>query len=502
MTPQHDTLYLTRLGIDSYKEAVIYMREDCHVCRSEGLTAHARVRVTLGDRFIIATLNTINSDILEKDHAGLSEYAWKLIGANEKDLISVSHARTILSMSHVRSKIYGNRLSAEDIKAIIEDVSAGLYADIHIAAFLSACAGGRMDMEEVVNLTRAMIDVGNRISWGGGLVVDKHCVGGLPGNRTTPIVVSIVAAFGLIIPKTSSRAITSPAGTADTMEVLAPVELNIKSMRRVVEQENGCIVWGGSVDLSPADDLLIQVEKALDLDSEGQLVASVISKKISAGSNHILIDIPVGPTAKVRDMGAAQILENYLVTVGKELDISIKTLISDGTAPVGRGIGPALEARDIVAVLSGDSAAPADLKERAILLAGHILEFSPDVTEGDGMVIARKILDNGRAWQKFQAICAAQGGMREIPEAKYKHIIHAPHGGTILSIDNRKIAKIAKLAGAPYTKAAGVDLYIHVGQKIDKGAPVYSIHADSPGELAYSLNFLAEGNHVVQIKED
>jgi len=502
MAKQHDKLYLTRLGIDSYKEAVIYMREDCHVCRSEGLTAHARVRVTLGDKSIIATLNTISSDILEKDHAGLSEYAWQLISANENDMISVSHARTILSMSHVRSKIYGNRLSAEDIKAIIEDVSAGLYADIHIAAFLSACAGGRMDMEEVVDLTRAMIDVGNRINWGGGLVVDKHCVGGLPGNRTTPIVVSIVAAFGLIIPKTSSRAITSPAGTADTMEVLAPVELNIKSMRRVVEQENGCIVWGGSVDLSPADDLLIQVEKALDLDSEGQLVASVISKKISAGSNHILIDIPVGPTAKVRDMGAAQILENYLVTVGKELDISIKTFISDGTAPVGRGIGPALEARDIVAVLSGDSAAPADLKERAILLAGHILEFSPDVAEGDGMVIARKILDNGRAWQKFQAICTAQGGMREIPEAQYKHIIHAPHGGTILSIDNRKIAKIAKLAGAPYTKAAGVDLYIHMGQKIDKGAPVYSIHADSPGELAYSLNFLAEGNHVVQIKED
>ncbi|MCF6215988.1 MAG: thymidine phosphorylase family protein [Emcibacter sp.] len=502
MPPQHDKLYLTRLGIDSYKEAVIYMREDCHVCRSEGLTAHARVRVTLGDRFVIATLNTISSEILEKDHAGLSEYAWKLIGANEKDLISVSHARPILSMSHVRSKIYGNRLSAENIKMIVEDISAGLYADIHIAAFLSACAGGRMDMEEIVNLTRAMVNVGNRITWGTGLVVDKHCVGGLPGNRTTPIVVSIVAAFGLIIPKTSSRAITSPAGTADTMEVLAPVELNIKSMRRVVEQENGCIVWGGSVDLSPADDLLIQVEKALDLDSEGQLVASVISKKISAGSNHILIDIPVGPTAKVRDISAAQILENYLVTVGKELDISIKTCISDGTAPVGRGIGPALEARDIVAVLSGDSAAPLDLKERAILLAGHILEFSPDVTEGQGMAIARKILDNGRAWQKFQAICAAQGGMREIPQAQYKHIIHAPHSGTIQSIDNRKIAKIAKLAGAPYTKAAGVDLYIHVGQKIDKGAPVYSIHTNSPGELTYSLNFLAEGNHIIQIKED
>jgi len=502
MAQQREKLYLTRLGIDSYKEAIVYMREDCPVCRSEGLNAHARVRITHGDHYIIATLNTISSKILEKGHAGLSEYAWKLLGANEKDLVGVSHARPILSMSHVRSKIYGNRLSADKLKVIIEDISAGLYADIHIASFLSACAGGHMDMEETVSLTHAMVNVGNRINWPADMVVDKHCVGGLPGNRTTPIVVSIVAAFGLLIPKTSSRAITSPAGTADTMEVLAPVDLDIKSMRRVVEQENGCIVWGGSVDLSPADDLLIQVEKALDLDSEGQLVASIISKKISAGSRHVLIDIPVGPTAKIRDLATAQTLENKLVTVGQKLGISVRTYISDGTVPVGRGIGPALEARDVVAVLKGDTAAPQDLKERAILLAGHILEFCPDVIEGHGMLRAREILESGHAWQKFQAICEAQGGMREIPEARYKHIVPAQRSGIVAAIDNRKMAMIAKFAGAPYTKAAGVDLHIHLAQKIDKGTPLFSIHANSPGELTYSLNFLAEGNHIIQIEEE
>jgi len=502
MAQQNNILHLSRLGIDSYKEAVIYMREDCHVCRSEGLTAHARVRVTLGDRFVIATLNTASSAILAKGYASLSEYAWNLLGAQENDVVSISHARPILSMSHVRSKIYGNRLSADHMTAIIEDITAGRYSDIHISAFLSACAGGRMDMAEIVDLAQAMVNVGNRINWGADLIVDKHCVGGLPGNRTTPIVVSIVAAFGLIIPKTSSRAITSPAGTADTMEVLAPVELDMKQMRRVVEQENGCIVWGGLVDLSPADDLLIQVERALDLDSDGQLVASVISKKVSAGSNHVLIDIPVGPTAKIRDLATAQTLENYLLTVGKALDIRVRTYISDGSAPVGRGIGPALEARDVVAVLKGDSSAPLDLKERAILLAGHILEFSPDVAEGYGMALARKILDDGQAWKKFQAICDAQGGMRDIPQARYTHVIHAKCAGTIISIDNRKIAKIAKLAGAPYSKAAGVDLHVQTAEKVDMGRPLYSIHANSPGELTYSLTYHAERNHIIQIKED
>ena len=145
-----------------------------------------------------------------------------------------------------------------------------------------------------------MVKTGKILTWPSDLIVDKHCVGGLPGNRTTLIVVPIVAAFGLMIPKTSSRAITSPAGTADTMEVFAPVNLDIKTMRKVVEQENGCIVWGGSVSLSPADDLLIRIERPMDLDSEGQLVASILSKKIAAGSNHLVIDIPIGSTAKIR----------------------------------------------------------------------------------------------------------------------------------------------------------------------------------------------------------
>ena len=306
----------------------------------------------------------------------------------------------------------------------------------------------------------------------------------------------------MTIPKTSSRAITSPAGTADTMEVLTSVELDMKAMRRVVEQENGCIVWDGSVALSPADDVLIQVEKALDLDSEGQLVASVISKKISAGSNHVLIDIPVGPTAKVRNPGMAKVLENYLITVGEALDIFVKVLISDGTAPVGRGIGPALEARDLVAVLRCEASAPRDLKDRAVQLAGYILEFSPDVAEGTGMSVAQKILDSGRAWNKFQAICEAQGGMRDIPEADFKHVVHAPCNGIVASIDNRMIAKIAKLPGAPYEKAAGVDLHIRGDDRIEKGMALYSIHAGSRGELAYALNYLEEGNNIIQFIDE
>src|SRR5207342_2314958 len=195
-------------------------------------------------------------------------------------------------------------------------------SDIELAAFVTACAGDRMDLDESVALTRAMISVGERLDWGGGPVLDKHCVGGLPGNRTTPIVVAIIAAAGYRIPKTSSRAITSPAGTADAMEVMAPVALDLPGMRRVVEKEGGCIVWGGNVRLSPADDILIRVERPLDFDSDGQLVASILSKKVAAGSTHVLIDMPVGPTAKVRSLESAMSLQARLLTTASALGLA------------------------------------------------------------------------------------------------------------------------------------------------------------------------------------
>jgi thymidine phosphorylase len=496
------TLHLRRLGIDTYKESIIYMREDCHVCLSESLQAHARVRVSLGDRSIIATLNIIKSNLLSDGKAGLSEHAWKLLAAKEGDEISVSHANPVESLSYVRSKIYGNILSADEISEIIKDITAGRYSDIDISSFLTACAGGRLNKQEVIDLTKAMVESGDRLDWEKKLVVDKHCVGGLPGNRTTPIIVSIVSAYGLTMPKTSSRAITSPAGTADTMEVFTNVDLDIAAMRKVVERENGCLVWGGSVSVSPADDILIRVEKALDLDSEGQMVASVLSKKIAAGATHVLIDIPVGITSKVRNTEVAKWLSDSLVEVGETLGITVKVLLTDGSQPVGRGIGPALEARDIASVLKCEQDAPQDLRERALLLAGEILEFSSEVVSGTGAKIATQILDSGKAWKKFQAICEAQGGIKEMPKSQYTNSIIANKTGLIKEIDNRHIAKVAKLTGAPEYKVGGVDLHVRLGDKVNKGDKLFTIHADSQGMLNYVLDYLKTFNHIIKIEEN
>lgn len=490
-----------RIGIDTYKQAVIFVRSDCEICRAEGFELPSRVHVSLNKQFVIATLNIVASQLLPEKTVGLSEFAWKLLGVKEGELVKLSHPIPLHSLSYVRSKIFGQRFTAVQLHDIISDIAKGYYADTQIASFVTACSGEELSDEEIFMLTKAMVDAGEKLTWNSNQIVDKHCVGGLPGNRTTLLVVPIVAAFGLTIPKTSSRAITSPAGTADTMEVLTKVDLSITQMRKIVEKENGCIVWGGDVGLSPADDILIRVERVLNLDTDGQLIASVLSKKIAAGSTHVVIDIPIGPTAKIRNVEAATIMKDQFETIGNKLGIEVIVIFSDGTRPVGRGIGPALEARDVLAVLQNQKDAPQDLKERALMLAGRVLEFSSNVTPRTGAQLARKLLESGKAWKKFQAICLAQGGLFEPPVAQYQHIITSERSGLISSIDNRKLATVAKLAGAPTDKAAGIELHTNVDSEVVVGQPLFTIYAEAKGELDYALSAISSVHDIMQVDE-
>jgi len=496
-----NALRVRRIGIDTQHETVVFMRKDCHVCRSEGFTAHTRIRLTNGARSIIATLYQVTGPLLAHGEAGLSESAWLQLGVSDGETITASHPRPLDSLGKVRGKVYGKKLGAEDTSEIVADIVAGSYSDIHLSAFVTACSARPLDTEEIIGLTRAMVEVGEKLTWGAHPVMDKHCVGGLPGNRTTPIVVAIVTACGLTMPKTSSRAITSPAGTADTMETLAPVDLDLAAMRRVVEREGGCVIWGGAVRLSPADDILIRIERALDLDAEGQLVASVLSKKIAAGATRLVLDLPVGPTAKVRGTTAAKSLSNTLAVVAKAFGIEAHTVFSDGTQPVGRGIGPALEAHDVLAVLQNKFSAPADLRERSVALAASLLEIGGAAATGVGAGLATAVLADGRAWRKFQAICEAQGGMREPTIAPYRRPVVANAPGAVREIDNRRIAKVAKLAGAPDAKAAGLELHVRLGERVASGQPLYTLHAEAPGELDYALQYAAANRDIIRIGE-
>lgn len=492
-------LLARRAGIDTYQQPVVYLRSDCHVCQAEGFQSQAQVEVIAGGRHLLAILHHVGNDWLRHNEIALSEAAWALLGAASGDEVEVRHPPVLDSLAYLRAKVHGGRLDYAALRALMEDVSHGRLSDIHLASFVTVCAGGGLDFDETVALTRAMVDVGERIDWGVSPVMDKHCIGGLPGNRTTLLIVPIVAACGVLMPKTSSRAITSAAGTADAMETLAPVELDVAAMRRVVEREGGCIAWGGAARISPADDMLIRVERPLNLDSEGLLVASILSKKIAMGSQRVLIDLPVGPVTKVRSLAAAEQLSRSLVSVGAALGLQVRTQMTDGTQPVGRGIGPALEAMDVMAVLERRADAPSDLRERALLIAGGILEMAGRSETGAGQVLAREVLADGRALAKFIAICEAQGGLRVPPRAAHTHVLSAPVSGIVSAIDTRLAARAAKLAGAPRDPAAGATMHARLHDRVELGQPLFTLHAQSLGALQYALSFVRSQLPMVQV---
>ncbi len=490
----------TRMRLHAQHQPIALMRADCHVCRSEGLSSRSQVLITAEGRQVQALLYQIDSEMLAQDEVALSEDAWDALGIADGAVVQVRHPPVLESLAGVRQRIYGRRLGQEDMVAIVGDVVRGRYTDVHLAAFLTATATLPLSIDETIFLTRAMVDVGDRLSWDAPIVVDKHCVGGLPGNRTTPLVVAIAAANGLVMPKTSSRAITSPAGTADTMEMLAPVDLGIEQLQHVVRTEGGCVAWGGAMHLSPADDIFVRVERELDIDTEGQLIASVLSKKIAAGATHVVIDIPIGPTAKIRSREAAERLAGHLTETASHFGLTLRCLYTDGSQPVGRGIGPALEARDVLAVLRNEPACPQDLRERAALVAGAVLELGGAALAGQGEALALQTLDSGRAWEKFARICAAQGGLREPPQAAHIEPLVALQAGRVVHIDNRKLSRLAKLAGAPERPAAGVSLRVRLGEEISRGQPWLFLHAQTRGEMAYALEYARHAGDIITIE--
>jgi thymidine phosphorylase len=490
-------LRIRRVGIDTWRENVAYLHRDCPVVRAAGFQALSKVTIKANGTVISAVLNVVDDEhIVQACELGLSEDAFARMGVAEGHTASIAPAEMAASIPALHRKIAGERLSHEDLSGIIRDISQARYSKIELAAFVVATNGYDLEREEVLHLTEAMIECGRRLDWQHNVrrapVVDKHCIGGIPGNRTSMLVVPIVTAHGMLCPKTSSRAITSPAGTADTMEVLAQVELPFDRLAQIVRDTNGCLAWGGTADLSPADDILISVERPLGIDSPGQMVASILSKKIAAGSTHLVLDIPVGPTAKVRSIAAAQRLRKLFEYVATRLNLYLEVMITDGSQPIGQGIGPVLEARDVMRVLHNDPQAPQDLRDKSLRLAGRVIEFDPDVRGGDGWRIARDILESGRALAQMEAIIDAQGRRMDTPklgELTYEAL--APAEGVVAAIDNLHLARIARLAGAPQILGAGVDLLRKVGDPVQAGQPMYRLHAQYPTDLEFARNLAA-----------
>ena len=487
-------LKIKKVAIDTEPENTVFLSRRCAAYRAEEFRALKKIEIFGQARSLLATLVIVDdASIVGPDQLGLGEQAFRRLKLPDGAEVRIAQASPPRSLDAVRRKIAGEVMTAEEIEAIIADIAVHRYSPMEIAAFLVASASFTTT-EELLATTRAMAKTGAQLKWDAPIVVDKHCIGGVPGNRTSMIVAPIIAAHGLQMPKTSSRAITSPSGTADTMEVLANVRLSIEEMRKVVEKENACLVWGGHVNLSPADDVLISVERPLAIDTREQMVASILSKKLAAGSTHIVLDIPVGPTAKVRTQGEAVRLRKLMEYVATEIGLAIDVVLTDGAQPVGRGVGPVLEARDVMAVLKNARDAPTDLRARSLLLAGRVLDFDPKLRGGAGRARAQEILDSGEALAAMERIIDAQGRAKAAacPGDLTAEVL-APRAGEVTAMDCFRIGRIARLAGAPMDKGAGIDLFKKIGDRVEQGEPVYRIHSCFASDFEFAKAMADEG---------
>ncbi len=449
-----------------------------------------KINVHIGERIliskfgdnIIAIVDTSKA-FLRSDEIALSREVMDALSIKEGDDVEVSLAERPQSTVFIKKKIDGCVLNKQEIETIIKDIVNNALTEAEIAYFVAGVYEYGMNNQETEDLIWAMVATGKRLNFQG-QVVDKHSIGGIAANRTTPIVVAICAAAGLIMPKTSSRAITSAAGTADVVESIAKVEFAAGDIKRIVEKTGACMVWGGSLGLSPADDKLIQVERVINVDPEAQLLASVLSKKISVGSKHVLIDIPFGKSAKV-DQKKGKELKKKFEYFGKKFGLNINCVLTNGDEPIGHGVGPLLEMRDILKVLKREKDAPKDLEEKALFLASQIFELCGKTKKGKSHVLAKEILENGKAFQKFKEIIEMQEGKVPAIESiehklgKFKKDFKADKNGKIKEVDNKKINMVGHIAGSPMDKGAGLYLYHHIGEHVKKGDKLVTIYADS-----------------------
>ncbi len=453
-----------------------------------GVMSSDRVRVTAGGFEVVAILNTA-SEFPEGCLGAFKEVKSRL-GLRDGDVVQVRLVERPESLGSIREKIMGERLVPSQIEKIVRDVVERHLSDIELASFVTALQIHGMSIDESEALSRAMVRMGRTIDFKRKPILDKHSIGGVPGDKTTLLVVPIVAAAGYTIPKSSSRAITSPAGTADRMEVLAPVDLRLEEIHKVVDDVGACIVWGGALDLAPADDLFIQVEYPLSIDP--LLLPSILSKKKAMGSSHVVIDIPVGRGAKMNTIGQTNQLAEDFILLGARLGMHIECAVTEGEQPVGHAIGPVLEAREALEALMGSG--PPDLIDKATGLAGVLFEM---VGEEKGKERAMDILSSGEAEKKMRHIIEAQGGDPGVrPEdlrvgEKWLDIT-AGRSGRVLSVDNRVIAQIARVAGAPNDKGAGLIMRVKLGDSVSEGESLFRIYTENAQKLNQAAE-LAEG---------
>lgn len=489
---------LSAKNLDIASRGVLLNRADA---RSIGVLDGDRVQVINPKNGVsVAAFVETTSTIARQGTIGVYRLTNERLHLDEGTEIEVREAARPVSLDFIKKKMDNGRLTKEEMLTIIKDVVSDDLSSAELTAFIIASYINPLDMDEVEHLTRAMVETGEHIKFASRPIVDKHSIGGVPGNKISLLVVPIIAASGLKIPKTSSRAITGAGGTADLMEVLAKVEFSAGEVQKMTDKVGGVIVWGGATNIAPADDHIIIQEYPFKIDARGQMLASVMAKKYAVGANLVVIDIPVGEHTKVPTLQEGKKLAREFIELGERLNMKVECALTYGDIPVGRSIGPKLEVIEALRVLEG-ATEPNSFIQKSLSLAGIALEMSGKAARGTGATMAQDILTKGKALEKFRQIIEIQGGdpnvkSGDIVPGEHQFVVNAPSSGYVIGMNNRSLITLARIAGAPHDSGAGILLHAKKGNLIKSGEPLFTLYADRSWRLQKAIE---EGRRLMPI---
>ena len=480
-------LKIKNLGIESGGKPIVFL--NIYDADELGVSASGRLRINSSKELTVIV--NIASDSVQKGYLGISIEVQKILKLVQDSIVDVQISPFPKSLQFIRNKLNGKKLNGEEIHEIVNAVVNGNLNESEVAAFVTSLHIQGLSLDESTSLSTSMVMTGKQLSLDSKQIVDKHSIGGVPGDKTTLLVVPIIASAGLVIPKTSSRAITSAAGTADRAETMMPVDLGISEMKEVIQKTNGCIVWGGALDLAPADDIFVKTEYSLCIDP--LLLPSIMSKKKAAGATHLIVDIPTGRGAKVKTIGEGDLLAKDIIELGKRLEIHCHCVLTYGEQPIGNAIGPSLEAREALNILMNKSKIP-DLFDKACHVAGSIFEITGKT---NGFELAKDILLSGKAEKKLREIISQQGGQSEIkPDdfdvGNYTFEYRSANEGQVLWIDNNIMVEIARAAGAPKNKGSGIIFNKKNGDIVSKNELLFTVYSEKSHKLARAEQILNE----------
>ena len=484
--------------LDIAKRGVLLNRLDA---RSIGVLDGDRVQViNPANGVSVTAFVDTTSTIAQQGTVGIYRITNERLNVKDGDGIEIWESGKPASLEYIKKKMDGGKLNKEETLAIIKDVVNDDISPAELTAFITASYINPLDMDEVEHLTRAMVETGEQIKFASKPIVDKHSIGGVPGNKISLLVVPLIAASGLKIPKTSSRAITGAGGTADLMEVLAFVEFSASEVQQMTEKVGGVIVWGGATNIAPADDRIIIQEYPFKIDARGQMLASVMAKKFAVGANLVVIDIPVGQHTKVPTMTEGRKLAREFIELGERLNMRVECALTYGDIPVGYSIGPKLEVIEALRVLEG-ATEPNSFIQKSLSLAGIALEMSGKAAQGTGAAMAQELLSKGKALEKFKKIIEIQGGdpkikSGDITPGEHQFVVKAPTSGYVIEMNNKSLITLARIAGAPHDRGAGILLHAKKGKLIKAGEPLFSIYADRSWRLQKALE---EGRRLMPV---